>query len=94
MTKTGTEDERVSKMFKGIDIYLYFVSHFLFTLGQKEKRYTYQFLKTVNHILLKHSCLPANEVKIIKGISYNMSKLLLVTVFTLNKTDKVPVAFV
>lgn len=62
--------------------------------SEQECVYTYQFLKTVNHILLKHSCLPANEVKTIKGISYNMSKLLLVIVFTLNKTDKVPVAFV
>ena len=31
--------------------------------SEQECVYTYQFLKTVNHILLKHSCLPVNEVK-------------------------------
>ena len=45
MTKTGTEDERVSKMIKGNRHLFIFCLHFLFTLGQKEGKDTHQFLK-------------------------------------------------
>ena len=72
MTKTGTEDERVSKMIKGNRHLFIFCFHFLFTLGQKEKKIhipVFIYLNIPAYLFLKSQL---KQVKLSKSYDSNV----------------------